>query len=94
MQVLVLESERFLPHLRCFLSTNFLLDYARPLEMLTNAPPTFWKMRDVLSKATIFSGVADRAEEGGAGRGREAETEKLLARQRQLEDKVCTLKKL
>ena len=78
---LVLESERFLPHLRCCLSSNFLRGYTKHKECLNNKPPSFWKMADVLSKRNIWAGLERRGE---AARGREGEMDIIMEKQKEI----------
>eukprot|EP00092_Neocalanus_flemingeri_P024563 GFUD01026641.1.p1 GENE.GFUD01026641.1~~GFUD01026641.1.p1 ORF type:complete len:1187 (+),score=294.85 GFUD01026641.1:192-3752(+) len=77
---LVLESERFLPHLKCCLSSNFLREYSKPKQSLTNKAPAFWKMTDVLSKANIWSSMKRR----GEARGREGDMDIIREKQNEI----------
>jgi len=77
---LVLESERFLPHLKCCLSSNFLREYSKPKECITNKGPTIWKMKDVLSKASIWTSLKQR----GESRGREGDMDIVKEKQKEI----------
>ena len=77
---LVLESERFLPHLKCCMSSSFLREYSKPKECLTNTLPRIWKMVDVLSKANIWASLEQR----GKARGREGDMDTIREKQNEI----------
>ena len=77
---LVLESERFLPHLKCCMSSSFLREYSKPRELITNNPPRLWKMVDVLSKANIWASLERR----GKSRGREGDMDIIRENQKEI----------
>ena len=77
---LVLESERFLPHVKCCMSSSFLQGYSKPKELLTNNPPRVFKMVDVLSKANIWASIEQR----GKARGREGDIDQIRENQKEI----------
>merc|ERR1719348_194919 len=64
---LVLELERFFPDLRWVLSSEFLRDYSRQSERIIARPGTMFKLKDVLSKVSIWSNLENRDEGGDDG---------------------------
>ena len=84
---LVLETERFLPHLKCCLSRNFLFHYMQPKETINFKKQRFWKVRDVLSKTMILEYLKQRSQ----GRGRESAVDDLLEKQQDMERTLTNL---
>lgn len=84
---LVLESERFLHHLKCCMSSSFLREYSKPKEFLTNNPPRIWKMVDVLSKANIWASLEQR----GKAIGREGDMDIIRKNQKDIGTVVRSL---
>ena len=78
---LVLETERFLPHLKCCLSHNFLFHYMQPKEIITFKKQRFWKVRDVLSKTVILEYLKQRSQ----GHDRGNAVDDLLDKQQDME---------
>ena len=50
---LVLESERFLPHIKCFLSSNYLYNYMKSSEVLETIQNSCWCVQDSLAVKVI-----------------------------------------
>ena len=84
---LVLETERFLPHLKCCLSHNFLFHYMQPKEIINFKKPKFFKVRDVLSKSVILEYLKQRSQ----GSGRENAVDDLLDKQQEMERTLTNL---
>ena len=78
---LVLETERFLPHLKYCLRPNFLFHYMQPKEIITFKKQRFWKVRDVLSKTVILEYLKQRS----LGPGRGNAVDDLLDKQQEME---------
>ena len=76
---LVLELERFFPHLQWALSEEFLIDYNKQTERIYDRQGTKFTLKDVLSKVSIFSNLEDR----GAG-GDDGTLERMAENVRQL----------
>ena len=57
---LILETERFLPHIRCCLTRNFLHRYMKPLEELSKVKMTCMGVRDILSDQKIIQHLSER----------------------------------
>ena len=64
---LVLELERFFPDLQMCLSRRFLDDYSRQTERIVARKGKFFKLKDVLSKVSIWSNLESRDEGGDDG---------------------------
>merc|ERR1719347_363008 len=78
---LVLELERFFPDLQYVLSSEFLRDYSRQSERIIARPGTMFKLKDVLSKVSIWSNLENRDEGGDDGTlERIAENQKQLGK--------------
>ena len=84
---LVLESERFLPHLKCCLSNNFLFNYMQPKELITFEKPNCLKVKDVLSKSMLLEYLKQRSQ----GPGRENAVDDILDKQLEMERTLKTL---
>ena len=86
---LVLETERFLPHLKFCLSRNFLFHYMQPKETITISfkKERFSMGRDVLSKTMILEYLKQRSQ----GRGRESAVDDLLEKQQDMERTLTNL---
>ena len=78
---LVLETERFLPHLKCCLSNSFLFNYMQPKEVITFEKPSFFKLKDVLSKAMLLEYLKERSQ----GPSRENAVDDILEKQLDME---------
>merc|ERR1719347_1917776 len=76
---LVLELERFFPDLQYLLSNEFLKDYNAQSEKIITRPGTMVKLKDVLSKVSIWSNFENR-DEGGD----DATLERIAENQKQL----------
>lgn len=57
---LVLESERFLPHIKCFLSNNYLYNYMKSSEVLETIQSSCWCVKDILHKERIVEFLSER----------------------------------
>ena len=77
---LVLETERFLPHLKCCLSRNFLFHYMQPKETISFKRERFSMGRDVLSKTMILEYLKQRSQR----QGRESAVDDLLEKQQDM----------
>ena len=84
---LVLESERFLPHLKCCLSNNFLFHYMQPKEIITFEKPNCFKVRDVLSKSMLLEYLRQRSQ----GPDRENAVDDILDKQLEMERTLKSL---
>ena len=88
MQVqLVLETERFLPHLKCCLSHNFLFKYMQPKEVVSLVKSNCFKVKDVLTKSMILEYLKQRSQ----GPGRENAVDDILDKQLEMERTLKTL---
>ena len=84
---LVLESERFLPHLRCCLSNNYLYKYAQPKEIFYNSQMSCLKVvKDIMSKEKIVDFLREKSN-GNDG----DEMNQIREKQFEIEKKLNTL---
>ena len=85
---LVLESERFLPHLRCCFSNNYLYKYAQPKEIFYTSQWSCFKIvQDVMSKEKIIDFLRARSSRNDGG----DEINKIREKQCEIEKKLNTL---
>jgi len=77
---LVLESERFLPHVKCCMSNSFLKNYIKSSQVLSNSPPRLLKMVDVLSKKNIWASLEKRR----LNKGHEGDIDKIRENQKDI----------
>lgn len=85
---LVLESERFLSHLRCCLSNNYLYKYAQPKEVFYNSQMSCLKVvKDIMSKEKIVDFLREKSNGNNGG----DEMDKIREKQFEIEKKLNTL---
>ena len=82
---LVLETERFLPHLQYFLGHNYLFQYIQPKEIIRVNKPEFFRVGGELSKSVILEYFEQRS------LGRENAVDDLLDKQKEMERTLTNL---
>ena len=84
---LILETERFLPHLKCCLTSNFLYRYMRPEEVFQNVSLTCLNLRDILAKERIIHQLTERQ----LVLDTDNDMDKLKMKQRDIEQQLSVL---
>lgn len=86
MQVkLVLTCERFLPHIKCCLTNNYLYRYMQPKEQIHPLRTSCWKpVKDITSKEMIMEHLRERV----IGDGKEKEMDKLNEKHADIQRKL------